>query len=119
MKISPTTDKQIPNKDGGVLLYGWDTLRKEQGAHKCWGAMKKKSDVGPISFIAEEKNNILLLNTIPAEFVATIQLAFPVGCFPSLRNRTFLWSLCLWYGCGLSRVASAAGLKLHQRTSEA
>lgn len=73
MKISPTTDKQIPNKDGGVLLYGWDTLRKEQGAHKCWGAMKKKSDVGPISFLAEEKNNILLLNTIPAEFVATIQ----------------------------------------------
>lgn len=90
MKVLPTMDKQIPNKDGGVLLYGWDTLRKEQGAHNGWGAVKKKSDTGPISFIAEKKNNILLLNTIPAEFVVTIQLVFPVGCFPILHNRTFL-----------------------------
>lgn len=52
--------------------------------------MKEKSDMGLVSFIAEEKNNVLGLNDTYAGFVIIIQLVFPVGCFSAQPNRTFL-----------------------------
>ena len=51
--------------------------------------MKKKSYIGPVDVIAEEKKNIFGLNTICAGFVVIIQLVFAVVSLLSLTELSF------------------------------
>lgn len=104
----------ITNKDAGVLLRSWDLCRKKQGVHRCWGAMKEKADIGPVSFIGEEKNNILGLNIIYVGVVVIIRLVFPVGCFSARCNGTFLQHACVYMMCvWWSSLAFSDVRKLH------
>lgn len=66
--------------------------------------MKEKSDIGPVSFIGEEKNNVLGLNIIYVGFVVIIQLIFPVGCFPAHCNGTFLQHVCVHDVCVMKQL---------------
>lgn len=52
--------------------------------------MKEKADTGSASFIVEEKNSFLGLNTIYAGFVVIIQLVIHGFFFSAQCNRTFL-----------------------------